>query len=76
MIELKELVREMGGGNSGGTPGCFGGGTGDSMDLTSTLDTDVAEPPDVERGLPGRFTGTGGGAIWTGGVRGTPNVAA
>ena len=68
VIELKELVRETGGGNSGEVFGYFGGGIGDSTGSTSTLDVDATTFSENERGLPGLFGGTGGGTLWMSGM--------
>ena len=68
MIELKEFVRETGGGNSGEVIGYFGGRMGDPTGLTSTLDVDATTLSENERGLPGRFGGTGGGPLWMSGM--------
>lgn len=63
-IELKELVREIGGGNSGEIFGCFGGGMEDPTGFMSTLDVDATLSSETERVLSGRFGGAGGGTPW------------
>lgn len=64
VVELKELVRETGGGNSGEVLGYFGGGMGDPAGFTSTPDVDATKFSDNERGLPGRSGGTCRGTLW------------
>jgi hypothetical protein len=66
VIELKEFVRETGGGNSGEIFGYFGGGTESPAGLTSTVGATTSL--DIERGLPGWFRGTGEGILWTWGI--------
>ena len=66
LIELKELLRETGGGNSGEISGCFGGGTESPAGLTLTVG--VMTPLDLELGSPGWFRGTGEGILWTWGT--------
>lgn len=61
VIELKELEGETGGGNS---DGCFGGGIVAPTGSTSTLDVDRTMFSEDERGLLGRFGGTGGDGPW------------
>lgn len=63
VIELKELVRETGGGDSDEMFGCFGREMGDPSGSTSTLDVDATTLSENERGLPGRFGGIGGGTL-------------
>jgi hypothetical protein len=64
-LELKELVRETGGSNSGKV---LGGGTGDPTGLTSRLDVDATTFSENEWGLPRRFGGTGGGTLCISGM--------
>ena len=68
VIELKELARETGGGNSSGLLGYFGGGVGVPTGSTSAFDVDPTLFSGKERGSPGRFGGTGGGSLWIAGV--------
>ena len=63
VIELKELARDISGSNSGEIFGWFGGGMGGPAGFSSTLDVDATTFSEDERGLPGRFGGTGGGSL-------------
>jgi hypothetical protein len=65
VIELTGLVRETGGSNSGEILGYSGGGMGVPTELRSKLDVDATTFSENDRGLPGRFGGTGGGGPWT-----------
>jgi len=70
VIELEELVRETGGGDSREILRCFGGGIEVPTGSMSTVDMVPTTLPEDERRLPGRFGGTGGGTLWITGVRG------